>query len=115
MTTLKPGMPFGGNMLGLTPEQRFRYKVWSHGDCWFWGAALGDDGYGRFHFGIGHRQMVRAHRFAYEMAKGTIPAGYEIHHICNHSQCVRPSHLVAMKHGEHSALSAKKRWSISAP
>lgn len=34
-----------------------------------------------------------AHRYAYELAKGPIPRGMTIDHLCRHKWCVKPSHL----------------------
>jgi len=77
----------------LTEERRFQYKIYKRGDCWEWRAAEGAGGYGVFRRYGGNRY---AHCVAYEMAKGPIPFGYEIDHLCRHRWCVRPSHLEAV-------------------
>lgn len=88
-------MPFQD--LGLSPERRFQYKVWQHGDCWEWRGSRNENGYGLFTLWAGKvSTTLKAHRFAYIMAKGDIPPGYEIDHICRHPWCVRPSHLEAV-------------------
>jgi hypothetical protein len=62
------------------------------GDCWLWTAS--DTGvYGQFHPTNGRR--VYAHRFAYELTYGPIPAGLFICHHCDVPLCVRPAHLYA--------------------
>jgi hypothetical protein len=60
-------------------------------DCWLWRAANDRDGYGRWK----HRL---AHRVAYEMQFGKIPAGLEIDHLCRARACVNPAHLEAVLH-----------------
>lgn len=80
-------------------ELRFKLKIWQRGDCWEWRGTRINGGYGLFGMGSPSNQAggaVSAHRMAYEMAKGTIPPGYEIDHICRHTWCVRPSHLEAV-------------------
>lgn len=78
----------------LTVPQRFRFKVYARGDCWEWRGCRGKNGYGRF--GNGEGLIVFAHRYAYELAKGFLPATLVIDHLCRHPWCVKPSHLEAV-------------------
>jgi hypothetical protein len=78
----------------LTPEERFWAKVDRSGDCWLWLAGKTSRGYGRFRLG---RKTVRAHRMAYELACGPIPAGLVLHHRCGNPSCVKVWHLVLTK------------------
>lgn len=55
-------------------------------------------GYGRVHKTHG---SVGAHRLAYLAAKGPIPEGLEIDHLCHHRWCVQPEHLEAVTHAEN--------------
>lgn len=79
-----------------TPEQRFWPKVDKTSTCWLWTGALTlasnkhVGGYGRFRVGA---QMRRAHRYAYELLVGPIPAGLDLDHLCNNRRCVNPAHL----------------------
>lgn len=57
-------------------------------DCWRWGGAYDRNGYGTFSV-LG--RTVRAHRFAYEVAKG--PAQKHVLHKCGNRWCVNPHHL----------------------
>ena len=50
-------------------------------------------GYGRFtHNG----RRYQAHRFAYELARGPIPSGLVIDHLCRVKACCNPDHLDAV-------------------
>jgi hypothetical protein len=73
-----------------TPEERFWPKVDARGDCWEWTASITDDGYGRFK---GHGTMVNAHRFAWELLVGPVPAGMVLDHLCRNRKCVNPDHM----------------------
>ena len=74
-------------------------KVDKSGDCWLWLGSLGHGGrYGSIHRGDG---MVPAHRVAYELTIGPIPAGMEIDHLCRTPRCVRPDHLEPVTHREN--------------
>ena len=59
--------------------------------CWEWQAGLQGSGYGLFC--PTHKQKVPAHRFAYELLRGSIPEGLKLDHLCRNRICVNPSHL----------------------
>lgn len=70
--------------------------------CWLWLGYRDRKGYGRFRLGKeGGLKTCIAHRFAYELTNGTIPAKYYIHHLCNNPQCVNPRHLQALPPSTH--------------
>lgn len=66
---------------------------WRHVDktdsCWLWTGHT-RLGYGLFWNGS---KMVSAHRYAYEMLVGEIPAGLGLDHLCRVTECVNPAHL----------------------
>ena len=73
--------------------------------CWLWLGQMQGRGYGQFQVTaskkLGGRQLVLAHRFSYELAKGQIPIGKEIDHLCHVRLCVNPEHLEAVTHTEN--------------
>ena len=77
------------NKEGPLPEQRPEL-----GQCWIWLRKPNHDGYGIFSEGM-------AHRWSYMQARGEIPNGLEIDHLCSVRLCVRPSHLEAVTHIEN--------------
>lgn len=58
--------------------------------CWIWSGNHYHNGYGQFAV---NQRPVRAHRFAYEMFIGPIPAGFDVLHSCDSRPCVNPGHL----------------------
>lgn len=82
----------------MTEEQRFWLKVDRLGatECWPWTGA-NNGRYGTFPGG-GHG----AHRYSYALAKGAIPVGLTIDHLCGVTLCVNPAHLEAVTQGENN-------------
>jgi hypothetical protein len=76
------------------------------GDCWIW--PLGkSEGYGSLYLGGGRKsgQWAPAHRVVYELFRGPIPDGYDLHHLCGNRSCVSPFHLSAIDHAIHGGHS----------
>jgi hypothetical protein len=91
----------------ITTREQFmeRVSVQPNG-CWHWTGNVAKNGYGRCRI---NNCEVSAHRLAYELLVGTIPAGLTIDHTCHnrdenctagtaclHRRCVNPSHLEAV-------------------
>ncbi len=74
--------------------ERFWEKVDRRGpdECWPWLACVRreDEGYGAF--GIDNRHHP-AHRVAYELTIGPIPAGMVACHTCDNPRCCNPAHV----------------------
>ena len=70
--------------------ERFWSKVKKTDGCWEWTGAKFRDGYGNFWTGD---NMISAHRFSYQLVKGSIPDGMFICHHCDNPGCVRVDHL----------------------
>ncbi len=58
--------------------------------CLEWTASRNAFGHGSF--GVG-KKIVYAHRFAWELVNGPIPAGLVIRHMCHNPLCCNPAHL----------------------
>ena len=56
----------------------------------------------------GHGPAVYAHRVAFELHTGTIPAGMSILHHCDNPPCVRPDHLFLGTHDDNMADMKRK-------
>lgn len=84
----------------VDPAIRFHrgYIIDATSGCWLWQKSRYSNGYGWLKvFG----RVVSAHRYAFEMLKGPIPAGHEILHSCDVRHCVNPDHMRAGTHGEN--------------
>lgn len=64
--------------------------------CWLWMGNLTAKeglGYGRIRY-LG--RMTLAHRLVFSVAKGEVPNGLELDHLCRVRGCVNPDHLEAV-------------------
>jgi hypothetical protein len=85
-------------------ETRFWAKVDLPNEqgCMLWTAGCDRKGYGRFYL-AGHEHG--AHRVAYQLAYGPVPAGLVLDHVkawgCTNRHCVAPDHLEPVTNREN--------------
>lgn len=87
----------------MTTLQRLLAKVEKQSNgCWLWTGYKQPKGYGTFKR---NGTMQLAHRAAYELLRGEIPAGLQLDHLCRNRSCVNPDHLEPVTNRENCARS----------
>lgn len=70
--------------------------------CWRWTGELSVYGYGVYRKRGAHIEM-------YERARGPVPVGHELDHLCRVHACVNPDHLEVVTHAENVRRGACQR------
>jgi len=83
--------------------------------CWLWLGARAFRDSARINYG--HAQQTSAHRMAFHLFVGPIPAGLQVLHRCDFGLCVNPAHLFLGTQGDNMADCATKgrtrgRWNV---
>ncbi len=79
------------------------WKINPENNCWEWLVELNHGGYAvlvdpKIH----KRKRVRGHRLVYNLAKGDVPEGLVLDHLCRNRKCVNPEHLEIVTHKENT-------------
>lgn len=94
-------------MKSLATRLAEKYVVNADTGCWQWTASTSNKR-DKWVYGLisvrGALQM--AHRVMYELARGPVPDGLELDHVCRNTRCINPDHLEAVTHKENIARSA---------
>ncbi len=82
--------------------RRLARETRTEGTCLVWTRARNPGGYGIFSLGKGNDcRTILAHRAAYQMARGPIPEGLVIDHLCRNRACVKVEHLEVVTQREN--------------
>lgn len=77
-----------------TPQDLQRFdRLWipvTESGCWLWLGGCDEDGYGKAKV---NKKHIRAHRWAWMLFCGEIPANLWVLHRCDVPSCVNPDHL----------------------
>jgi hypothetical protein len=83
--------------------------VGAQDDCWPWRAARNNKGYGVIRLGgSGGGRLILAHRAAFEIEFGPIPAGADVLHVCDNPACCNPRHLSTGDHAKNMMEMAER-------
>ena len=91
---------------GVPLASRLWARLSIEGECIVWEGALSSHGYGLIK---DSGKPVRTHRVMWEMAKGPIPQGLEVDHLCRNRRCCRLDHLELVTHAENMRRAAAAR------
>lgn len=88
-----------------------KHRVDPDTGCWLFTGWTNKKGYGMLRPG-GGRPMGFAHRVYYERAKGPIPAGMQLDHLCRTPSCVNPDHLEPVTNTVNARRGRKPKLTI---
>ncbi len=85
-----------------TPQDLQRFNtLWipvPESGCWIWFGGWDKDGYGKAKV---NKKHIRAHRWAWLLFRGEIPADVYVLHRCDVPSCVNPDHLFLGTHTDN--------------
>lgn len=113
-TTTDPelGATSGRDLLRPTDDviSAFQARVEKQAGCWLWTGYRLPAGYGTLPYG---GRPVYAHRMAFAIEHGRVPAGAVVQHLCDNPSCVNPAHL-AIGTQQENASDASARGRLAA-
>lgn len=68
--------------------------------CLNFTGSVSRNGYGQI-YGGKRGQQLRTHRVAYELARGPVPEGLVLDHLCRNRRCCNPDHMEVVTNGEN--------------
>lgn len=84
-----------------------RYRIDAETGCWIWQRTINPvTGYGQLTY---EQESWTAHRFFYVRARGAIPDGLQLDHLCRVRACCNPQHLEPVTHRENARRGARAR------
>ena len=99
----------GGRNRRYSLAERLAARTVKGPSCWIVQGYQLLNGYVQLKTKVGGRmESVFAHRLAYELARGPIPAGMVVMHACDAPNCVNPDHLSVGTQAENIRDSVKK-------
>lgn len=102
--------PRSGNlpahMVARDPRALLAERSRRDGDCIIWTGPLNNTGYGVY-VNVGGKRML-AHRAAWVLARGPIPAGLVTDHRCNRPACINVEHLDIVTFAENMRRAGKR-------
>lgn len=92
------------------PEFWKKVKRGDIDECWPWLGATLPDGYGKFR---ADGKFIQAHRFAYIISNGSIPATLCVLHECDNPPCCNANHLFTGTRKDNSDDRDKKGRNVN--
>jgi hypothetical protein len=110
------------------PDTRHRFEAKVHRRsptaCWYWTAAIGSDGHGRFRAGsrtTATSRVIAAHLYAYQLEHGLFAdralSGIDVvvRHRCDEASCQNPRHLQLGTTADNVEDYNARRWRHDSP